>query len=143
MPELVCLVPAAAHFKSSTRKLRYAHEVAPNMKLCINDYNIETVNAKSKAMATLSAKLLAKNAPLHCIGVYSVRFGSSIHQLTERVSLIGFESHFIGGSTPKDIPASMKQFSDLGLEVPMTELDVRIPVNGNDQPANATVAKEQ
>ncbi|KAJ9095954.1 Endo-1,4-beta-xylanase [Naganishia friedmannii] len=102
--------------------LRYAHEVAPNMKLCINDYNIETVNAKSKAMAVLSAKLLAKNAPLHCIG---------------------FESHFIGGSTPKDIPASMRQFSDLGLEVPMTELDVRIPVTANDQPANATVAKAQ
>jgi endo-1,4-beta-xylanase len=143
VPELVCLVPAAAYFKSSTRKLRYAHEVAPKMKLCINDYNIETVNAKSKAMATLSAKLLAKNAPLHCMGMYPVRFANSIHQLTERVFLIGFESHFIGGSTPKDIPASMKQFSDLGLEVPMTELDVRIPVNDNDQPANATVAKEQ
>ncbi|KAJ9121467.1 Endo-1,4-beta-xylanase [Naganishia vaughanmartiniae] len=102
--------------------LRYAHEVAPKMKLCINDYNIETVNAKSKAMAKLSAKLLAKKAPLHCMG---------------------FESHFIGGETPRDIPASMRQFSDLGLEVPMTELDVRIPVIANDQPANATVAKAQ
>lgn len=37
----------------------------------------------------------------------------------------------------------MKQFSDLGLEVPMTELDIRIPVTSGDQPANATVAKAQ
>ncbi|KAJ9114911.1 Endo-1,4-beta-xylanase [Naganishia adeliensis] len=102
--------------------LRYAHEVAPKMKLCINEYNIESVNAKSKSMAEIARKLLAKGAPLHCIGL---------------------ESHFIGGSTPKDIPAAMNLFSDQGLEVPMTELDVRIPVNANDQPANATVAKEQ
>ncbi|KAJ9098046.1 hypothetical protein QFC19_006481 [Naganishia cerealis] len=102
--------------------LRFAHEVAPEMKLCINDYNIETVNAKSKGMAKVAANLLAKNAPLHCIG---------------------FESHFIGGLTPQDIPASMKQFSALGLEVPITELDVRIPVGANDQPANATVAKQR
>lgn len=37
----------------------------------------------------------------------------------------------------------MNLFSDQGLEVPMTELDVRIPVDGNDQPANATVAQNQ
>lgn len=37
----------------------------------------------------------------------------------------------------------MNLFSDQGLEVPMTELDIRIPVNGNDMPANATVAQEQ
>lgn len=56
----------------------------------------------------------------------------------------GLESHFIGGSTPKDIPAAMNLFSDQGLEVPMTELDIRIPViTGTDQPTNATVVKEQ
>ncbi|GHJ87960.1 hypothetical protein NliqN6_4362 [Naganishia liquefaciens] len=102
--------------------LRYAHEVAPKMKLCINEYNIESVNPKSLGMAKLAKGLLAKGAPLHCIGL---------------------ESHFIGGQTPRDIPAAMNLFSDQGLEVPMTELDIRIPVIGNDQPANATVAKAQ
>jgi hypothetical protein len=28
----------------------------------------------------------------------------------------------------------MKQFTDMGLEVPLTELDVRIKVDGNDKP---------
>lgn len=42
---------------------------------------------------------------------------------------IGFESHFIGGQTPKDIAASMAQFTSLGLDVAITELDVRVPVN--------------
>jgi hypothetical protein len=38
----------------------------------------------------------------------------------------------------------MNLFSDQGLEVPMTELDIRIPViTGTDQPTNATVVKEQ
>jgi endo-1,4-beta-xylanase len=112
------------------------------MKLCINDYNIETVNAKSQAMAKVAAGLLAKGAPLHCIGMFKNAKRRSSGLLI-RTASSGLESHFIGGSTPKDIPAAMNLFSDQGLEVPMTELDVRIPVNGNDMPANATVAKEQ
>jgi endo-1,4-beta-xylanase len=51
--------------------------------------------------------------------------------------LLGFESHFVGGQTPQDIAASMKQFTDLGLEVPLTELDVRVSV-GPEDVANAT-----
>jgi endo-1,4-beta-xylanase len=51
--------------------------------------------------------------------------------------LSGFQSHFVGGNTPQDIAASMKQFTDLGLEVPVTELDVRVQV-GPEDVANAT-----
>ena len=52
-------------------QLRYAHEVAPKMKLCINEYNIESVNPKSLGMAKLAKDLLAKGAPLHCIGQFT------------------------------------------------------------------------
>jgi len=44
------------------------HEVAPKVKLCINDYNIESVAEKSIAYAQLAKRLLDKGAPLHCIG---------------------------------------------------------------------------
>ena len=50
---------------------------------------------------------------------------------------VGFESHFIGGETPKDIAASMAQFTSQGLDVAITELDVRVPVN-NQGVANST-----
>ena len=112
------------------------------MKLCINEYNIESVNPKSLGMAKLAKGLLAKGAPLHCIGEYAVA-NTPLQSSSLAASRLGLESHFIGGQTPRDIPAAMNLFSDQGLEVPMTELDIRIPVIGNDQPANATVAKAQ
>ena len=56
-------------------QLDYAHAAAPNVKLYINDYNIESVNDKSKAYAAIAKKLLDQGKPLHGIG---------------------FESHFVG-----------------------------------------------
>nr|AHL20248.1 GH10 xylanase [Papiliotrema flavescens] len=96
--------------------LDYAHQAAPNVKLYINDYNIETVNNKSQAMAALAKRILDNG-----------------HHLDG----IGFESHFIGGETPTDIADSMAQFTSLGLDVAITELDVRLPVN-NQGIANST-----
>lgn len=91
-----------------TDQLNYAHAAAPNVKLYINDYNIESVNNKSMALLDIAKNLLGQGAPLHGIG---------------------FESHFIGGQTPDDIAESMKMFTDIGLDVAITELDVRVPVN--------------
>lgn len=99
-----------------TPQLDYAHAAAPSVRLYINDYNIESVNNKSAALVALAQTLLDGGHPLHGIG---------------------FESHFIGGSTPTDIAASMKQFTDLGLDVAITELDVRVPVN-NQGVTNST-----
>lgn len=75
------------------------------------------------AYAAIAKDFVKRGVPLHCIG---------------------FESHFIGGSTPSDIAESMKQFTDLGLEVPLTELDIRISVvNGTQTPTNATQVGKQ
>jgi endo-1,4-beta-xylanase len=41
----------------------------------------------------------------------------------------GFQCHFIGGSVPDDFAETLGRFSDLGLEVALTELDVRVPAN--------------
>jgi len=50
---------------------------------------------------------------------------------------VGFQCHFIGGSAPDDIAETMAMFTDMGLEVALTELDVRVPVN-NRGLANST-----
>ncbi|WP_329222015.1 endo-1,4-beta-xylanase [Streptomyces sp. NBC_01485] len=87
--------------------LRWAHAADPAAKLYINDYNIEADNAKSDALYALAQQLLAQGAPLNGIG---------------------FQSHFEVGKLPASMKANLKRFSDLGLEVAITELDVRIPL---------------
>jgi endo-1,4-beta-xylanase len=87
--------------------LRWAHAADPNAKLYINDYNIEADNAKSDALYSLAKQLLAQGVPLHGIG---------------------FQSHFTVGQLPSSMKANLKRFSDLGLEVSITELDIRIPM---------------
>jgi endo-1,4-beta-xylanase len=87
--------------------LRWAHAADPAAKLYINDYNIEADNAKSDALYSLAKQLLADGVPLNGIG---------------------FQSHFVVGQVPSTMKANLKRFSDLGLEVSVTELDIRIPL---------------
>lgn len=97
--------------------LRWAHAADPAAKLYINDYNIEADNAKSDALYALAKQLLAQGVPLHGIG---------------------FQSHFVVGGVPSTMKANLKRFSDLGLEVSVTELDIRIPL-----PASAAELAQQ
>lgn len=87
--------------------LRWAHAADPAARLYINDYNIEADNAKSDALYALAKQLIAQGVPLHGIG---------------------FQSHFVVGGVPSTMKANLKRFSDLGLEVSVTELDIRIPL---------------
>ena len=84
---------------------RAAYEGDPTTKLYINDYNIEGKNKKSDGLYNLVKQLKAESVPIHGVG---------------------FQGHFIAGQVPKDFAANMKRFVDLGLEVAVTELDVRI-----------------
>jgi len=87
--------------------LRTARAADPNAKLYLNDFNIEANNtAKSNAMFTLAQSLLNSGAPLNGIG---------------------FEAHFIQGQVPSSLQANMQRFANLGLDVAITELDVRMP----------------
>ncbi|WP_033328785.1 endo-1,4-beta-xylanase [Streptomyces yerevanensis] len=97
--------------------LRWAHAADPTAKLYINDYNIEADNAKSDALYALAKQLLSDGVPLHGIG---------------------FQSHFVVGQVPSSMKANLKRFSDLGLEVSITELDIRIPT-----PASSTELAQQ
>jgi endo-1,4-beta-xylanase len=80
---------------------RTAHSVDPNAKLCYNDYNIDGMNAKSNAVYAMVKDFKARGVPIDCVG---------------------FQSHL--GSVPGDYQANMQRFADLGVDVPITELDI-------------------
>lgn len=48
---------------------RTAHEADPDARLIINDYNLESSDAKADTMAELVRGLLAENIPVHGIGL--------------------------------------------------------------------------
>jgi endo-1,4-beta-xylanase len=99
--------------------LRTARNADPNAKLYLNDFNIEGSNAKSNAMFNLVSQLKSQGVPLDGVG---------------------FESHFIVGQIPSTLQSNMQRFANLGLDVAITELDVRMPTpasSGNlNQQAN-------
>jgi endo-1,4-beta-xylanase len=85
--------------------LRTAHAADSSAKLYINDFNIEGENAKSNAMFNLVKSLKQQGVP---------------------IDGVGFESHFILGQVPPTLLANMQRFAALGVQVAITELDVRI-----------------
>lgn len=86
--------------------LRTAHAADPNAKLYLNDYNIEGMGAKSDAMYNLASSLVQQGVPLDGIG---------------------FETHLaIQYGFPNQMQQNMQRFADLGLDVAITELDVRM-----------------
>ncbi len=85
--------------------LRWAHEADPHAKLFINDYNIEWENPKSDAMYALVKSLLARHVP---------------------IDGVGFETHLGLQYGMPSMQANMQRFADLGLDVDITEMDVRM-----------------
>lgn len=85
--------------------LRTARSADPRAKLYINDYNIEGLGAKSTAMLNLVKQLKKDRVPIDSIGV---------------------QGHLIVGEVPTTIQANLQAFADLGVEVAITELDIRM-----------------
>jgi endo-1,4-beta-xylanase len=89
---------------------RWAHQADPRVKLYINDYNNEGLSAKSDAYYALIRDLRRQGVPIHGYGVQG-------H--------LGVQYGFY----PADnIATNLKRFTDLGLEVSFTEVDVRMPM---------------
>ncbi|KAF4613898.1 hypothetical protein D9613_007495 [Agrocybe pediades] len=85
--------------------LRAARAADPNAKLYINDFNIEGTGAKSTAMANLVKSLKAQGVPIDGIGI---------------------QAHMIVGEVPSTFQQNLQNFANLGVEVAITELDVRM-----------------
>ncbi|GAA2597667.1 endo-1,4-beta-xylanase [Winogradskya consettensis] len=82
-----------------------ARAADPGAKLCINDYNIENIGAKSTAVYNLVRDFKAQGVPIDCVG---------------------FQAHLILGQVPGDLKANLQRFADLGVDVRITELDIRM-----------------
>ncbi|GAA0898019.1 endo-1,4-beta-xylanase [Virgisporangium ochraceum] len=97
--------------------LRWAHEADPAARLYINDYAVEAANMKSDALYNIAAGLRRDGVPLHGVG---------------------FQSHLALGADLTTLGANLRRFADLGLDVAITEMDVRLPL-----PATAAQHAEQ
>ena len=53
---------------------------------------------------------------------------------------VGFESHFISGKVPDDMREVMQRFADLGVDVAVTELDVRMKLPPDAKSLDAQAA---
>ncbi|KAK0500455.1 beta-1,4-endoxylanase, partial [Armillaria luteobubalina] len=85
--------------------LKAARAADPKAKLYINDFNIEGTGAKSTAMVNLVKSLKAQGIPIDGIGI---------------------QAHLIVGEVPSTLKANFQQFTALGVEIAVTELDVRM-----------------
>ncbi|MDC2955376.1 endo-1,4-beta-xylanase [Streptomyces gilvifuscus] len=85
--------------------LTWAHAADPAAKLYINDYNVEGVNAKSTALYNLVKDLKGRGVPIDGVGL---------------------QAHLIVGQVPATLQQNIQRFSDLGVDVAVTELDVRM-----------------
>jgi len=85
--------------------LETARQADPNAKLYINEYNIEYAGAKATSLVNLVQSLKAANVPLDGIGV---------------------QGHLIVGQVPTDLEQQLQLYASLGVEVAITELDIRM-----------------
>jgi endo-1,4-beta-xylanase len=85
--------------------LTAARAADPAAKLYINDYNVEGVNAKSTALYNLVKSLKEQGVPIDGVGL---------------------QAHLIVGQVPSTLQQNIQRFADLGVDVAITELDIRM-----------------
>ncbi|KAJ7499977.1 endo-1,4-beta-xylanase A precursor [Mycena latifolia] len=90
-----------------TTALVAARAADPNAKLYINDYNIDSAGAKATAMINLVKSLKAAGTPIDGVGI---------------------QGHLIVGEVPSKaaLIANYQAFTALGIEIAITELDIRM-----------------
>ena len=95
---------------------RWAHAADPKAKLFYNDYDTEALNAKSDAIYAMAKDFHLRGVPLNGIG---------------------FQTHvnlkFDDPKALSSFAANLKRFSDLGMEIHITELDIAL--DDNSQPS--------
>lgn len=104
--------------------LRWAHAADPKAKLFYNDYSAEGMNAKSEAIYRMARDFKERGVPLDGIGM-QMHFGIKAS----------------GDATAGKIEANFKRLTELGLEVQITELDVKLPVPPTEDMLKAQAAR--
>jgi len=93
------------------KAFQYAREAHPDIKLFYNDYGAEQLNAKSDFIYNMCVDFIDRGIP---------------------IDGVGFQCHLGLNSNLSSFALNLQRFADLGLEVHITELDVRIPYKGED-----------
>jgi endo-1,4-beta-xylanase len=98
---------------------RWAHEADPQARLRYNDYGGEGAGAKSDGIYDLMIALRRKGTPIHGVGL---------------------QMHLSLQDAPpaREVRINMKRLAALGLETPITEMDVMLPL-----PASRAALKKQ
>ena len=96
---------------------RWAREADPGAKLFYNDHDIEVVGAKQKALLTMLRDFQSRGVPIDGVGL---------------------EMHIDPKNAfPSTFAEALQSYTDLGLEVHITEMDVRLPVDAGGTPSAA------
>jgi endo-1,4-beta-xylanase len=91
--------------------LRWAHSADPKALLFYNDFSAEVINRKSDAIYKMAQDFKARGVPLDGIGL-------QMH--------VGLRPGALDS-----ISANIRRLTDLGLQVQITELDVKLPVDAS------------
>jgi endo-1,4-beta-xylanase len=91
---------------------RYAQQANPGPTRCMNDYSIDGINAKSNAYYNLVQDLLSQGVPINCMA---------------------FQAHLIVGQVPGNMQQNLQRFANLGLEIWITEVDIRMNMPASQQ----------
>jgi endo-1,4-beta-xylanase len=102
---------------------KWAHEADPDALLFYNDFNGEGLNRKSDAIYALVQGLQQAGIP---------------------IDGVGWQMHALLGQPPSaiELAANFKRLADLGVEVAITEMDVRVGVNRQERPARLLTQAE-
>jgi endo-1,4-beta-xylanase len=84
---------------------RAARAADPSAKLYINDYSTDAINSKSTAIYNLVSQFKQQGVP---------------------IDGVGFQAHLIINQVPSNFQQNLQRFADLGLDVAITELDIRM-----------------
>jgi len=93
---------------------QWAREADPSVRLFYNDNGGEGMNPKSQAIYTLLQTLKADGIPVDGVGL---QMHTALYQ----------------SPTPQALQANMAQLADLGLEIQITEMDVRLQYSDDSQ----------
>jgi endo-1,4-beta-xylanase len=90
---------------------RWAAAADPGAILFYNDFNAEVVNSKSNAVYAMVQDFQRRGVPIHGVGL-------QMHRTLTPIDAASLE-------------ANIRRLTDLGLEVHITEMDVRVPVDAS------------
>jgi endo-1,4-beta-xylanase len=101
---------------------QWAHEADPQAVLLYNDYANEGINRKSDAIYRLVSELRSRDVPVHGVGM-------QMHLSTDYVPESG------------ELARNMRRLEELGIEVHITEMDVRLrlPAGGDARARQALI----